>query len=149
MESVVNQHPVKQDLVLNGRATADVQLATLVAGRDEARKDLQGLNQIGGTTKTWDALDVCWSNGLDRGADLGGLFLAVGPYFCATERNDHGLQQDVSRQHLVVFDLDRLFDSFVFQGGHYQGVVARRDPAKAVVPFHVRAHAKRCPLQGY
>ena len=110
MEGVVDQHAVQKDLVLDGRTTSDVELSPLVTRGHESRKNLQGLNQVRSATKARDALDVCWTNGLDRGPNLGGLFLPIGPDLSPIQGHDRWFQQEIAGQDFVVLNLDGFSD---------------------------------------
>ena len=115
VEGVVDQHAVEQDLVLDGRPAADVELSPLVACGDKARQDLQGLDEVRRTTKAGDAFDVGRADGLDGRADLGGLFFTVRAHLGAFERHDLGGQQEVLGDHLVVAHLHGLPQRLVLQ----------------------------------
>ena len=115
VEGVVDQHAVEQDLVLDGRPATDVELPALVAGGDEARQDLQGLDEVRRAAEAGDALDVRRTDGLNGSADLGGLFFTVRAHLGALERHDLGGQQEVLGDHLVVAHLHGLPQGLVLQ----------------------------------
>ena len=147
VKGVVNQHAVEQHLVLDGRTTTDVQLPPLVTRGHKTRQHLQGLHQIRGTTKAWNALDVCRTNGLYGGADLGRLFFTVCTNFSPLQGHYFGFKQDVAGQHLAISYLNRLTNCFIFETGDHQGVLTCGNSAQTEVPFHVTGHPIRGAFQ--
>ena len=87
VEGIVDDHAVQQDLVLDGRATADVELTALVSCGDETGQGLQHLHEVRRAAEAGNAFDVRRLDGFYRHANRVELFAPFGG-------NDRALQLD-------------------------------------------------------
>ena len=78
VERIVDHHTVQKYLVLDGRATTDVELTALVAREDDARHHLQVLGEVGLTAHARNLGDCLGCNSDDRSLGLGAGLNLVG-----------------------------------------------------------------------
>ena len=71
MERIVDDHSIKQHLVLNRRTTPDVQLPSLVSRKNHTGLNLKYLSKVGLTAYRGHLLHFLWSKLGNRCSDLG------------------------------------------------------------------------------
>ena len=137
VEGIVDDHAVQQDLVLDGRASADVQLAALVPCRNEAGQGLQNLHEIRRAPEAGNAFDVRRLDGFDRHANRIELFAPFRGNDRALQLDESSLERDVLGQHPVIPHHHFRPEGLVFDAGDDQRVGTGGHLGQTVVALDV------------